>query len=79
MTEYMLLANKVILVTAAFAVLLFAAVLTSALVVQGDKHPDYWVTTAHDIVVMAGVAVLYMVALVHIFRKFFKTAKGTEA
>lgn len=78
MKKYVLLASKILLVTAAFAVLLFAVILTSTLVAQGDQHPDSWVTTAYDIAIMVVVAALYIVTLAYMLRKFFKTAKRTE-
>ncbi len=75
MKKYVFLASKILLVTAAFSVLLFAAVVTTTLVVQGDQHPDYWKTTAYDIAAMAAVAVIYIVTLAHIVRKFLNTNK----
>tara|TARA_Y100001970_G_C13935056_1_gene700261 strand:- start:562 stop:792 length:231 start_codon:yes stop_codon:yes gene_type:complete len=75
MKKYVLLASKILLVTAAFAVLLFAVILTSTLVAQGDQHPDSWVTTACDIAIMVVVAALYIVTLAYMLRKFFKLTK----
>lgn len=74
----MILASKALLATVAFTVLLFLAVLTTTLIVQGDQHPDNWVITAYDIAAMVVVAAIYIATLAHMLKKFFKEGKHSN-
>lgn len=79
MNSYPRLLAKVLLVTAAFALLLFASIVTTTLTFQNHIHPDSWTTTAYDIAGGVVVAVLYVAVVARMIYNFAKVRSRNAA
>jgi hypothetical protein len=66
-----------LLITAAFLLLLLAAITATTIMSQSDIHPDNWTTTAYDIAAMVLFAFSYIAVLVRTCRKFLKEKRVT--
>ncbi len=79
MNLYARLVVKVVFVTVAFALLLFATVMTTTLTFQSHIHPDIWTTTAYDIAAAALVAWAYVAVMVRIVYTFLRARSNARA
>lgn len=79
MSLYARLVIKVVFVTVAFALLLFAAVMTPTLTFQSHIHPDDWTTTTYDIAAAALVVLAYVAVMVRIAYNFLRARSNARA
>lgn len=70
---------RVAITSVVFAVIFMAVILISTLIVQGEKHPDYWVTTPYDITTGAIVALLYFFSITVQIRRIMKKSSKRES
>jgi len=69
MKKYMRLIIKVLLTTIVFAFILFLLLMISAIVFQSHIHPDEWVITIYDIILVVFMAIFYGIVVVFQIRK----------
>lgn len=75
MNVYARLVVKMVLITMALALLLFAAVMTTTLALQSHIHLDIWKTTIYNIATAAIVAVAYVAVMSRIVYNFLRARK----